>query len=152
MENKIIICPSVFEDIEELAPNLRQDDIREVVYCGYTPFQALLRGFIFSDTCYSVKFHYKTIGMFGVSDYTMPKGYGSIWFLGADECINHPVSFVKQGIKYTTQFLRKYDILLNAVHSQNTSHINWLKAIGFTITSPVMINNHKFYQFYKLKE
>lgn len=152
MENKIIITTSVLEDVKELTPNLRQADINEVTALGSEPYKSLLKGFIFSDKCFSAKLQNKTIGMFGVSSYNMPKGFGVIWFLGSDECTKHPVTFVKQGIKYINKYLLKYDILLNIVDSRNTSHIKWLKAIGMTVTNPTNINNIKFYQFYKVKE
>lgn len=135
----------------KLALNLRCDDINETAALNLTPKQALLRGFVLSDECYSVKFKGAVIGMFGVAKYNMPKGFGSIWFFGADECTNHSFTFVKGGIKFTTKWLEKYDILINAVDSRNTSHIKWLRHIGMVISSPIMINGFEFLQFYKLK-
>lgn len=146
----ITISPSVFEDVFELAPNLRADDIQEAQALNLTPQSALLRGYIYSEECYSVKFRGKVIGMFGVSEYDMPKFFASVWYFGSDECTNHPFTFVRGGIKYITKWLKKYRILINAVDKRNTSHINWLQKIGMTISSPIFINGFEFLQFYKL--
>ena len=131
---------------------MRQEDINEAAALNLTPQRALLRGYVFSDECYSVKFKGEVIGMFGVSKYDLPKGFGSVWYFGSDECSKHPFTFVKGGIKYTKQWLQEYDILLNAVDSRNTIHIEWLKRIGMTISTPIYINGYKFLQFYKLKK
>ncbi len=135
-----------------LAQNLRFDDIREAAALNLTPEQALLRGFVLSDECYSVKFKDTVIGMFGIAKYNMPIGFGSVWFFGSDECTNHPFTFVREGIKYTKKWLQKYDILINAVDSRNSTHISWLRSIGMTISNPIIINEFEFLQFYKVRE
>lgn len=56
--------------------------------------------------------------MFGISEYDMPKDFGSIWYLGSDECTKHPFTFVREGLKFTQQWLRKYKILINAVDNK----------------------------------
>lgn len=151
MDNKVTIVSSVLEDVFELAPNLRQDDINELKALGLTPQQSLLRGFVFSEECFSVKAKGKTIGLFGVSEEGMPKGFGSIWFLGADELNQYPVTFVKEGIRYTKQLMQKYDIIINAVDTRNTSHVEWIQRIGMSLSNPLMINGYEFLQFYKVK-
>lgn len=152
MKNKVYIETSVLQDVFVLAPNLRQDDKNEAMALNLTPQSALLRGFVYSDECYTVKFKNQPIGMFGVSKYDMPNRFASVWYFGSDECTNHPFTFVKQGIIYTNRWLEDYDILINAVDSRNKSHIEWLRRIGMTITSPIFINGYKFLQFYKIKE
>lgn len=151
MDNKITIVSSVLDDVLELAPNLRLDDINELEALGLTPLQSLLRGFIFSSECYSVKWQSKTIGLFGVANHEMPKGFGSVWFLGSDECTNHPITFVKEGIRYTNKWLQKYDIIINAVDVRNKSHVEWIQRIGMSVSNPIIINGYKFLQFYKVK-
>lgn len=151
MDNKVKIVSSVLEDVFELAPNLRQDDINEIQAIGSKPEKSLLKGFIFSEECYSVRLNDKLIGMFGVSSFEMPRGFSSIWFLGANELDTIPVTFVKKGIEYINKWLQKYDILVNAVDSRNIKHINWIKKVGMTISNPININGYQFLQFYKVK-
>lgn len=152
MDKKVKIVESVLDDVYELAPRLRQDDINEVKALGFKPEQSLLQGFIYSDICYSVKHNNKTIGMFGTTNYNLPNKWGSIWFLGSDETINFPVTFIREGKKFLKQAFQKYDILVNAVDSRNTSHIKYIEHIGLIISNPIMINGYKFLQFYGIKE
>ena len=152
MGKTLKLIESVLDDVYELAPCLRQDDINEIAALGYKPEQSLLKGFIYSDICYSVKYQDKTIGMFGATNYNLPKGWGSVWFLGSDETIKFPVTFIKEGKKFLAKTFQKYDILVNAVDSRNTSHIKYIKHMGLTITKPIMINGYKFLQFYGIKE
>lgn len=152
MDNKLIIVSSVLEDVYELSNNLRQDDINELSAFNLTAEEGLLRGFTLSEECFSVKENNKTIGMFGISNYDLPPYFASIWFLGSDEIEKHPITFVKEGINYVNKFLQKYDILINAVDSRNTKHIEWLRHIGMTITKPIDINGYEFLQFYKIRE
>lgn len=147
----INIVSSVLEDVFELAQNLRQEDINELKALNSTGEQSLLKGFVFSDECYTAKLNGKTIGMFGISTFDMPKGFGSIWFLGSNECELFPITFVKEGIKFTNKWLQKHDILINAVDARNISHIEWTKRIRMEISNPIFINGYKFLQFYKVK-
>lgn len=151
MNNGVYIENSVLTDVFNLAPNLRREDVDEALAINLAPETALLQGYIFSKECYSVKYKKQVIGMFGLSTFNVPKNQALIWFLGSDECSNHPITFVKQGIKFTNKWLQEYDILLNVVDNRNKSHIEWLKSIGVTISTPIMINGHKFLQFYKIK-
>lgn len=149
---KVDIVPSVLDDVFELEPNLRLDDIKEVEALGSCPMKSLLRGFIYSDKCYTVKLNNKVIGMFGVGSFEMPKGFASIWFLGSDDLFTIPVTFIREGRNYINQFMQKYDIIVNAVDSRNTSHIKWIEKCGMKFSSPIIINGFEFIQFYKTKE
>ena len=151
MDKGVKIIESVLDDVYELAPHLRQDDINEVQALGFKPEQSLLQGFIYSDTCYSAKYQGKTIGMFGATNYNLPDKWGSVWFLGSDETMKFPVAFIKEGKKLLKQAFQKYDIMVNAVDSRNTSHIRYIEHIGLIISNPIMINEYKFLQFYGIK-
>ena len=151
MNRKVNIIPSVLDDVLELAPNLRLDDINEVTALGSNPERSLLKGFIYSDKCYTVKLNNKTIGMFGVSSYKMPKGFASIWFLGSDDLFTIPITFVREGRNYINKFMQDFDILVNAVDSRNISHFKWIEKCGMSFASSILINDIEFIQFYKTK-
>ena len=151
MDKNLKIVETLLDDVYELAPKLRQDDINELQALGLTPSQSLLRGFVMSEECYSIKKQNKIVAMFGVSSSNMPKGWGSIWFLGSDEMTKHPIFFVKEGRKWINKFLQKYDIIINAVDSRNISHINWITRVGLSLSNPIIINGYKFLQFYGVK-
>lgn len=151
MDNKVIILPSVAEDVFELKDNLRAEDVAECQACGHTPLEALLQGYVWSE-CYSAKVYGKTEAMFGVSSYKQPEGYGVVWYLGSDESFRHPVTLVKGGREFVSKWLEKFNVLYNTVDARNLRHIAWLKHIGFTFTDAVTVNGYKFLQFYKIKE
>ena len=152
MADKIKVSYSDLEDVFELASNLRQDDINELQALYITPFKSLLQGYIFSDECFTAKFKSEVIGMFGYSGYSMPCNIATIWFLGSDEMVNHPIAFVKQGRYYVEKFLEKYSVLTNIADKRNVSHINWLKHIGMTFSKSVNINGYEFLEFYKKRK
>ncbi len=152
MDNKIKIISSTLDDVFSLENHLRLADINEVKALGSTPRKSLLMGYIYSDECLSVWKDNKVIGMFGVSSFELPKGFATIWFLGSKEMTDIPVTFVKEGIKYTKEKLLKYDILLNYVDARNTDSLKWLRAIGMTLSSKTSFNGYDFIQFYKVKK
>jgi len=152
VDNKVIIVPSVAEDVLELKDNLRAEDISECQACGHTPEIALSEGFRYSDECYSAKVKGKTEAMFGVSSHNQPDGFGVVWYLGSDESFKHPIMLVKEGRNQVRKWLEKFDILYNIVDKRNTKHVAWLKHIGFHFTTSAWVNGYEFLQFYKVKE
>lgn len=149
MEDKIIVNSSELEDVFELAKHLRRDDINELRALNTTPRRSLLRGFIYSDECFTAKFKGKIIGMFGYSGFLMPSDTATIWFLGSDEMTRHPVAFLRDGRKYIEKFSKKYSVLFNVVDKRNKTHIKWLKHVGMTFTNSVIVNGYEFLRFYK---
>lgn len=141
---------STLDDVLNLSTHLRLEDINECKALGKNPYSSLLSGFIFSDECYTGKLDGKPIVMFGVCSYEMPKGFATIWLLASDDLIKVPLTFIRESRRFLNQWLKKYDILLNAVDKRNICHINWLKKMGMTFTTSVFINNYEFLQFYKL--
>ena len=152
MDNKLIIKKSKLQDVFNLKDRLRKDDIEELEALGSNPQTALLRGYIYSEECFSVFEGDKIIGMFGRSSFNMPVDICSIWFLGSDECLKHPVSFVKQGFKFINESLKIYRVIQNKVYAKNLSHIKWLKRLGVTFMQPQLINGNEFIQFYKIRK
>ena len=148
----LIIQPSQAEDVFELKDNLRSEDIAECRAGGLTPQQALLNGYVWSDECYSAKVNGKTEAMFGVCSQNQLEGVGVIWYLGSEETMRHPIAMVRDSQQYINNWFKKYRMLWNVVDSRNTTHINWLKHLGFIFTGDVMVNGHRFIRFYKNKE
>jgi hypothetical protein len=61
------------------------------------------------------------------------------------------ISFLRQAKDFINQSSKKFKILCNYVHADNTLAIKWLKWIGFTVESPKVIGLGKkeFLFFYK---
>lgn len=150
---RLKIRKSELDDVFELAPHLRPDDVREVTVIGSNPKTSLLKGFIYSDLCYSVITNEnKVICMFGSCIHQLPKGFATIWCLAAKELEQSPIFFVREGKKFLDECLQKYDLIMNRVDSRNTKHIEWLEHLKVTLTSSININGIEFIQFYKTRE
>ena len=152
MESKVKVTDSLLEDVYELIPLLRREDVREVKTTGLTAEQALLNGFIYSNKCYTVRVNNEIAGMFGISDYLQPKGFGNIWFLGSDKMKTIPRDWLVLGRKYIKEFLTEYDILNGFIDSRQKLHIKWLQTMGFSFGASQYINRQRFIQFFKVKE
>lgn len=149
MADKIFVYKSELSDVWELAPNLRKGDLAELDVLNITPEKSLLRGYIFSEECFTARFRGEIVGMFGYTEIGMPSSSAAIWFLGTDEMVHHGLTFVKDGRKYIQRFLDKYSKLSNAVYEKNTAHIEWLKRMGMVMSDCIYINGHRFIKFYK---
>lgn len=145
---------SYLEDIADLAPRLRKEDVAEVYAVnGCSPEQALLDGLQTSDECLTIEHEEKIIGMFGVAP--LRPGVGAIWLLASDELPSIRWGFLKQTRPWVAHFLTKFPLLTNLVDARNTQHIKWIKWAGFTFT-----NRHEdfgpdkvpFLEFYKQRD
>jgi hypothetical protein len=141
------IKKSILNDAIELSKNLRKEDIEEVSLIGLTPLNSLLRGYIFSEECYSAFVDGKLSGMFGVTNINQPEGWASIWFLGSDDMFKVKRNWLIDGKKYINHFLEKYKILTNCVDIRNKKHIYWLMRMGAVFTEIFPVEKGKLAQF-----
>lgn len=152
MESKVKVTDSLLEDVYELIPLLRREDVREIKALGHTAEQSLLNGFIYSNRCYTVRVDNEIAGMFGISNYNQPKGFASIWFLGSDKMKTIPREWLILGKKYIKEFLTTYDLIGGWIDSRQKLHIRWLQAMGFSFAASQYVNRQRFIQFFKVKE
>ena len=127
---------SILSDVVELAANMRQEDKEEVLaYSGSSPQEALFYCFFNSKPCMTmVGRKGNLMGMYGVVPCS-PK-VGRIWMLGHKTMIND-YKDVRDFLKYSPIELQKfhcnYPLLYNYVDERNTTHIKWIKWMGFSI-------------------
>jgi len=127
---------SILSDVVELASNMRQEDKEEVLaYSGSSPQEALFYCFFNSKPCMTmVGRKGNLMGMYGVVPCS-PK-VGRIWMLGHKTMIND-YKDVRDFLKYSPIELQKfhcnYPLLYNYVDERNTTHIKWIKWMGFSI-------------------
>ena len=133
---KFIWRKSILSDVVELAANMRQEDKEEVLaYSGSSPQEALFYCFFNSKPCMTmVGRKGNLMGMYGVVPCS-PK-VGRIWMLGHKTMIND-YKDVRDFLKYSPIELQKfhcnYPLLYNYVDERNTTHIKWIKWMGFSI-------------------
>lgn len=140
---------SIYEDIEPIASNMREADVKEVLAAtGDSPFTALFNGLMRSDPCYTLIDAKGNPGaMLGIVPET--DRYGLIWLLGTDAIAKNTYPF----LKYSRPFLERLweesgkELLYNYTHVDNTLHHRWLKWLGFTFLNRF----GPFYEFAKLR-
>ena len=128
MSNYINLC--TLEAAYEVASNLRQDDLREVVEGhGVQPTIAIplnsLRGFCVQFTVPDGRI----AGLAGIED------DGRIWMLTTPAILDFPVTFAREAKTFIES--RTESVLWNYVDKRNTAHIKLLKFLGFTFLEEV---------------
>lgn len=92
-------------------------------------------------------------GMFGVLD--EGGGSGRLWMLGTDELVSKQMrrQFIVEGPMYFRGVERMYKVLHNHIDERNTTHIKWLRWLGFTFIRRIPehgVQRLPFLEFIKL--
>lgn len=148
----IIARPSTPEDVSDLAPRLRQEDLRELgALNGCGALQALSEGLLTSDECWSITYNGLVIGMFGVAPLEGRPDAGAIWLLASDDLPKIRWEFLKKTRPWVGYFHTKYPKLTNMVDSRNTQHVKWIKWAGFDFINQYEVGPDKvlFLEFFK---
>lgn len=131
----LITRPATAEDVESLAPRLRQEDVREVTTAsGMAPEVTLLLSLALAFECFTYRTGSDTppFAIFGVTDDPRHDGYGVVWFLGAQEVAQHPLAILTECQWWLQHWERRYlGGLHNVVDSRNLLHRRWLKLLDF---------------------
>jgi len=142
---------SIAEDVAILAPNLREQDRREI-FCshGVTPLEALSISFTKAVECNSIEDHNgHLVGMFGVSQ---AKDTGVPWLLATDDLPKkaNQRSFITQGKDWIKDIQSRYEQLSNRVHADNKISIRWLRSLGFSFDQEAIwgYRPSRFIRFY----
>lgn len=149
----IEIHQTIPEDVEALAPRLRQADIDEIrAASGLDPETALRLSRQVSSLCFTVFGEGKQIAMFGVRAEDNPS-IGRIWMLGSDEIHDHRFGFLRMSKPWVALLQERYPILYNYIDARNSAHIRWLDWLGFTFINEVQnygFEQRLFYQFVRI--
>lgn len=142
------VRPANYEDCKELAPRLRQADVKELKYsCGKEPLQALQASFSISEKAWAVIYKDKVIALFGL---VRRADIGVPWMMASDELKEIQKSFLSECKNYLNEMSEGCSLLTNYVWVGNTVHIKWLKWLGFTFLEPIEygVARKPFIQFY----
>lgn len=121
-------------DAEQLAPRLRQADVREVFAAsGHRPYEALADAALRSDILCTIEGDSGQVaGMFGVSAVTDVSAV--VWLLGSDDLVSGRLKkqFLKECRQWCDRFHSFRPLLFNCVDERNEAAIRWLKWMDFT--------------------
>lgn len=128
------VRPATQDDVNLLAPNLRQADILECkLNAGLEPGDALQMGLDLSAEVHSIMSAAgKPLGMFGVGR-TVMKGVGCVWMLASDRLIDYKWQFLRDSRKWVDHLHTDWPVLWNYVYAKNELHLKWLRWLGFEL-------------------
>ena len=128
------IRPPTQEDIDFLAPRLRQADLDELLASGVGSAQeALRRGLAGSRMCRTVSMGGEVVGMFGVTPGLLSS---EVWALVSSAVEKQPVAFTKISRKLASMLLEHHPLLTNYVDARHAQSIRWLRALGAELGYP----------------
>ena len=133
-------------DIESVARNMREADVREIrVGTGRGPLEVLRESVEASSWCMAAIYRGVPVAIYGVC----PLGdeVGQPWMLGTTKMEEFPRRLIVDGRLVVTRMHRDYKLLVNWVHCENTRSILWLRHLGFTVKEEGL-----FYQFYRRRD
>jgi hypothetical protein len=128
--------PSRAEDCAALAPRLRAADVTELRLAGQgEPADALRASFDNSKKCVSVATQDDVVQMmFGVA-WTRTPRVGLVWMLSSDWIFQAKHTFLRHSRPIVGWMLEDHDLILNDIHDENVTSMNWLEWLGFTAIS-----------------
>lgn len=147
---------ATMEDLEYLAPRLREADIQEMkALDGSEPYPALVESFNASVLAkVMVDDEGNPFGIYGVapdvcSDCT---DKGVSWMLGTDDLKKHSLWFCKTHLRELEEMHSYFPIFGNYADVRNTVHIRWLQWAGFRFGRKVPHGGTYFWEHWRTKE
>jgi hypothetical protein len=139
------------EDAVDLAQRLREADLKEIHAAGRSsPEESLLTGVNSPDPCYvAVDEEDRPQIIFG----TVPSPdhfLGFVWMMATDAIKDNWVQILRETKPWIDRIRGHYNVLANAVHADNKTHIRWLRWAGFTFLREFEFNGSRFFEFAKL--
>lgn len=145
---------ATLDDAVSLSKRLRREDAIEVSLTTGDAPEATLKASVGSpaaeESWAAVGTDGKVIALWGVHRYQLVAGIP--WMLASPEVTRYSKRLVKDGRQWVNRINLSFPILTNMVHADNTSAINWLKSLGFTIGAlypEFGVGKAPFYQFHK---
>lgn len=133
--NDIEIRMARRKDCHDLAPRLRDEDVKELdAAVGLAPAGALVMSYLMSDLAYAVVINGQVEALFGVVSDRNEPNHGVPWLLGSYELENNARPFLRIGRRYIKMMAVLYDSLRNAVHHEHTQSFTLLEHLGFVRT------------------
>ena len=144
------VRPTV-EMVESIAAGMRQADADEVWASNHhTPLESMMKGWEASDFSTVAMCDGEPLVMIGLVKRDVLSGSGVVWMLGANRAMKYKKEFFRQTKPVIDEMLTICPRLCNMVHGKNTSSVQWLKWLGFTIDDPIPYgpDGELFHRFY----
>lgn len=148
---RFVIRPATREDARQIAPLLRDKDVKEIeVASGYPPEVALLFAFdaagseiVVAQTASSRE----PILIGGVCP-SHPKA-ATIWMVGTPLLEQYALPSVREARRWIDRWHRRYPLLWNQALESNELHVRWLRLLGFNFIRRLDRGGSTFIEFAK---
>jgi hypothetical protein len=155
MDNKLL-TPTTVEDVDFIAPKLRQADYEECkAATGNEPLGVLHNGLDIGDITLTLRSpNGERVGLCGVVKSDLENA-GVVWMCATDDIYQYQMTFLRNSKEALAYLGQDYSLLYNCVDARNTVHMKWLDWMGFTF-----INKHEnygaesrpFYEFVRINK
>ena len=143
---------ATLEDMEFLAPRLREADILEIqAFTQGSIEDALKASLVASDECWiMVSPRGEPAGVVGIGK-TAKESVGMIWLMATHELEAYPMTFLRHSKEFISHIFQThpYILLHNYTDARNLVHHKWLKWCGAVALNkiPLGIHGEDFYEF-----
>lgn len=129
------IRDAVISDARDVAPLLRQADIRDIkAKSDRTVLQVLKNGIKNSDPVYAiVNSNNKPFALFGVVPDEYDKCKGLVWHVGTDDIARYSRFYLRNTRKWIDRLHSRYRVLWNCADPANEAQVRWMLWCGFTV-------------------
>lgn len=136
--HKYEIVDATIEHVKTLAPNLSEDDKKEIHALGArSPEDALMRGWRRSTECKAWLVDGEPLALCGISYPTVISEVVQPWMLGSEKLRQHARAFLRDSAKIVRgKWMREYKYMEGYSHWEYQRNVKWLRWLGFTIHPP----------------
>ena len=142
---------ATLDDAISLSSRLRPEDATEVSLTTDEPTEdVLIHAVNGSEEALAAEVGGTVIALWGVHRHKLVVGIP--WLLSSPEVSRYAKRLVADGSQWVNRINIAYPVLTNMVHAENTTAINWLKRLGFTVGDlypEFGVGKAPFYQFFK---
>lgn len=142
------VRPATDDDIVRLAPRLREADRQESLATLGEPLLALRVSRELSTETLTVAMGTEPLAMFG---WVAEDIAAQVWMVGSNALLANGRTrfFLHAARRWTNDLQERFPLLWNTIDARNTTHIRWLKWMGFTfihtgLAGPLGLPFHTF--------
>lgn len=137
------LVPATPELAAAFVPLLREEDAAEAVALGLEPYEALRSSVANAEESYVLTFDGELACIFGISmpSRTVLAGGGPVlaWLLTTHAVTRHKKTFLRVSRAIVTDFLLRYEALVNVIDARYVGALRWARWLGFEVLPPTPV-------------
>lgn len=147
---KVQIVEATIEHCEQMAPYLRESDLREIVdVIDLSPVEVMRESLKQSPYAWTGLVDGEPVCIFGVMVNNVMSSSAIPWLLGTVKIHAHRLRFYRLNKRFIEMMRERFAKLHGFVDARNATSIKWLQQLGFEILPPIPFgkNGLPFHQF-----